>query len=293
VRHAPAAILPAILAFTLAAQAQPEQSAGGLPPPGAVVKGIGTGEGPAPRESWMLRFEPSVWYVAPSGRFKLPGMPEGADEIWAADLNLDSPRASPFLELHVRAEEWMFSLSGFAFSAGDRESTAEFSGFLGSHPFSEGDRLSSSLDFVSGQVQAAYRLPWRLGRPGEDFAGLVDVIGGIQFIDIDLNASAPSGSVSVDELWAMPMVGGKLTMDITRRFTIDVQTTFGYFTDGGNKSSFTWDIFPGFTYYPLENIGLQIGYRQFLYRLESGSSDSPFEWKGAMAGIYGGLSIRF
>jgi hypothetical protein len=91
----------------------------------------------------------------------------------------------------------------------------------------------------------------------------------------------------------MPIIGGKLTMDITRRFTIDLQTTFGYFTDGGDKASFTWDIFPGFTYYPLENVGLQIGYRQLLYRLESGTKDQPFEWAGAMAGIYGGLSIRF
>ena len=83
-------------------------------------------------------------------------------------------------------------------SLGERDSVADFSGFLGPHPFAPGDRLSSSLDFVSGQFQAAYRLPWRLGHPGEDFAGLVDVIGGIQFIDINLDASAPSGAISVD-----------------------------------------------------------------------------------------------
>jgi hypothetical protein len=246
-----------------------------------------------PHETWTLRAEPSIWYVAPGGHFKLPGLPSGGEELFMSDVNLDSPRVSPFVELHLRAEDWLLSFSGFAFSADSRASTADFSGFVGEHPFSPGDRLESSLDFVSAQFQAGYRIPWRLGRKGEDFQGLVDVLGGVQFIDVDLDVAAPSGAVSVNEFWAMPILGGKLSMDITRRFTIDVQMTFGYFNDGGGRSSFTWDICPGFMYYPFENVGVQVGYRQLLFDLRSGDEGERFFWHGAMAGIYGGLAVRF
>jgi hypothetical protein len=243
---------------------------------------------------WTFRFEPAMWYVSPGGRFRMPGEPAGAPRLWVADLNLDSPRVSPFGELHLRATEvWRFTVSGFALELEDRGSTAEFNYFLGPHAVAVGDRVNSSLNFASGDFLAGWRLPLELGEDLADFEGRVELLGGARFIHFDLDVQGPGFSLSEDLFFVEPVVGIRLNMEITRRFSIDLQNTFGYFHDGGDKSSLTWDINAGFMYFPLETFGVQIGYRQLFYRLRDGPKGDRFEWNGANAGIYGGVTLRF
>jgi hypothetical protein len=245
-------------------------------------------------ENWVLRFEPAVWYVAPGGRFHLPGEPAGTEETWVSDVNLDSPRASPFGELHLRtSEKWRFTFSAFSLEQENRGTIANDFGTFGPHAYSPGDPLEASLNLVSGEITAAWRLPFELGKKSQDFEGRAELIGGARFIDFGLELSAPSGTVSEDLFYLEPIVGFKVNLEVTQQFTIDLQNTFGYWSDGADKRSMTWDILVGFMYFPLENVGIQIGYRQLLLDLEEGKGEEFFEYHGAAAGVYGGLSIRF
>ena len=44
---------------------------------------------------------------------------------------------------------------------------------------------------------------------------------------------------------------------------------------------------------PHPNVGVQIGWRQVAYWLNDGEGEDEFEYNGRMAGIQGGLVIRF
>jgi hypothetical protein len=252
---------------------------------------------PAPErrlyDTWELRFEPSVWYVSPGGRFNLPGEPAGTAETWLSDLNLDSPRASPYGELHLKAsEDWRFILSAFALEEDSRGAIAAQPGFVGPHAYATGDPLESSFSLASAEAVAAWRLPFELGRRYADFEGRVELIGGFRAISMDLDLAAPAGSVSHDSVYIEPVFGMRANFEIMQRFTCDLQNTFGYFSDGEKRSA-TWDITVGFMYFPLENVGVQVGYRQILLDTEEGEGEDRFQYHGAAAGIFAGATIRF
>jgi hypothetical protein len=245
-------------------------------------------------KDWTLRFEPSVWYAAPAGELHLSGEPLGTPDTGIENLNLDSPRLSPFGEFHLRASDrWRFTLCAFAFQAEDRGATMESPGFLGPIAVSAGDRVESSLTFASGEAAAAWRIPYELGRQFEDFEARIELIGGTRFTHFDLDVSAPAGGISEEHFFLEPIVGAKLSMDITERFSVDLQSTFGFW-GAGDKSSFSWDILVGFMYFPIDNVGVQIGFRQYFVDLQNeGDGDTDFEYTGALAGLYGGISIRY
>lgn len=247
-------------------------------------------------ETWTVRLEPSVWYMAPSGRVLLPGSPGGADSTRLEALNLDSPRLSPTAELHVRNESWRFGLLGTYFEINDRLSFADEPGQIGGVPVATGDPLRASLSFFSMEATAAYVLPtpdWLAGKPGDRFRARGEVVGGFRVYDVDFDVRTLSGPVGGGGFFVEPLVGTKLTMDLVERVTIDFQATLSGFPGGGGREVYGFDLLVGFMWRPVENVGLQFGYRQQAFGLASGEGTEHFDWRGAMAGVYGGLVIRF
>jgi hypothetical protein len=284
----------ALLALALVCPAAMAQPTGAEDPP-KLSELFQAQEDPRPLyDNWTLRFEPAVWFVAPAGEFNLPGEPAGTRTTFFRELNLDSPRPSLMGEFHLRTSDiWRFSFSGFSLEEQHRGAIAERDGFIGPHPYSRGDRLEGSVTLASGEFLAGWRLPLELGKRLADFEGRIELLGGARFLHLDLDVEAPSGSLTVEEFFVEPVVGIKLNMEVTRQFTIDVQSTFGHFSSGGDKRIYSWDIITGFMWYPLENVGVQLGYRQLLYDLLSGPRGERFEYRGAAAGVYGGITVRF
>ncbi|MFN0131602.1 MAG: hypothetical protein ACKVW3_03570 [Phycisphaerales bacterium] len=246
--------------------------------------------------TWTIRFEPSVWYVAPSGRVLLPGSPGGTDSTRLESLNLDSPRLSPTGELHVRSESWRFGLLGTYFEINGRETLADEPGQIGGVPVNTGDALRSSLSFFSLEATASYVLPtpdWLAGKPGDRFRARGEVLGGLRLYDVDFDIDTLGGPVGGGGFFVEPLVGTRFTMDLFESVTIDFQATLSGFPGGSGREVYGFDLLVGFMYRPVENIGIQIGYRQQAFGLASGQDDEHFDWRGAMAGIYGGVVIRF
>lgn len=253
---------------------------------------------PAPLvDGWTLQLEPLVHYVAPAGDIRLPNSSGvKSKEVSVDDLNLDDPRISPFGEIHFRREKWRISLSGFAYSLDDRTEVSTESFQFGDLAISSGDRIESSLDFWTLEAVASYRVFHdQTDRNSKGIVGAaagIDILGGVRFFDVDFDISTPSGSQSEHNLWAQPVLGARAEFTIWENFGFDVTTAFGYLPAGDN-TSFSWDIIAAFHWRPWENVGVQIGYQQLAFTLEDGDGADEFRWSGGMAGVFGGLLIRF
>ncbi len=230
---------------------------------------------------WQVQVEPSFWYAAASGDIRVPGFAASVD---MADLNADSPKGTPTAEATLKFGDWRLNLSGFAFST-DRTSTRL------------GPTARTSLDLASAEVQGGYRLGrWEMSPRdggGHDFVPELTAVFGARIYDVDATIGPVSGTTgSTDEFFVEPVAGLKLEMEIVNAFTIDVQGTIGWL-DVGDESASSWDVIVGGVWRPVDNLGIQVGYRNLAYTLESGDGAGAFEYDGAIAGLYVGLSLRF
>ncbi|MFG0327877.1 MAG: hypothetical protein ACF8SC_11495 [Phycisphaerales bacterium JB037] len=246
---------------------------------------------------WTIRAEPSVWWVAMSGDFRVPGTTTAGSRFGLRDLDLDEPSASPFLELHYRNGPWRLSLSGFYIES-DGSATAFRPGSFGDVPFAIGDTIDASASLFSGQLAVGYLFePYRASpnqTGGFDVESWIELTGGVRAYAVDFDATVNgTASAGTDQLFAEPFAGVKWTLELIEEFTIDTELTLGGFSTGSERRSFGVDIIVGLNWRPTPNFGAQLGYRQLAFGLYDGNGIDEFEWRGAVAGVYGGLELRF
>lgn len=251
---------------------------------------------------WEIRFEPAAWFVSPAGKLRLPGTASNGSQIDLVDLGLDNPRVYPFGELHIIRDRWRITLGG-AWLSNDATVTAKESGSLGDAVYSTGDSITTGFTFASFQALGAVRVydyqGGSNGHGGFDIAARVELTGGVRFyvIDIDAKVAGSAGGPVLtrtddSEFFAEPVIGVKATIVLLEEFSLDTELTIGGFAFG-DYSVYSIDVIVGGTWHPTPNLGLQIGYRQLAYFLKSGDSPSEFEYNGTLAGLYGGLDLRF
>ena len=247
---------------------------------------------------WHVSAEPSLWNVAPSGRFHLPQSGAGvanARNALVSRLNLDNPRFSPSAEINLTHGTWGASLRAFSFGASDRNSIATDAGTIGDISVSPGDRLSASLDFATIEAEAHWRFFQRVLGPKNRLSPSVDAVFGTRFYHTDWKVErlSPSPGVSeASESFLEPIAGIKGRLELYEMFSVDAQATFGYMPLSSHHVA-SWDIMVGFQWRPIENVGVQVGYRQLLMSLRTGDDAGDFRYHGALAGLYWGVVVRF
>jgi hypothetical protein len=283
-----AALALTLLATPAFAQATPAEAPPPAPP--AVVQALD-----AKPSLYQIQVQPRVWYVGLSGDLTLPGTPVNTAATTLNELNLDSPQAAPFGNATIRFGNWTVNLSA-ASTSSDRSTTAQANGQIGTFTFLAGDPIRSSFDFTTAEASVGYSLgTWsRTPRPDGSFGVVADLalIAGARLYDIKAGVGATSPTTSeADEFFFEPIVGGRLELNLAKDFSIDVQSTFGYLP--ADREAASWDIEVAFAWRIVENLGLQVGYRNMFIHLESGSDASRFEWEGGVAGVFAGLQLRF
>ena len=245
---------------------------------------------------WTVQAEPSAWYVSPAGRFRLPGATgAGFHNQILDDLGLDSPRLAPLGEVHVRADDWRFTLGGLYVSA-DGSRVQNGAGSAGPIAYAAGDTIGTDFQITSVELLAA-RQPFARFTPGRFDAG-IDLMVGVRLFDLQVDMSVtPAGgsaptTTSADGFFGVPIIGAKLNMEIADHFTVDARTTIGYLAVGDTQTT-TWDIMVGGTWRPTEHFGLQIGYRHLDIDLEDGRGLGELRYDGSLAGLYVGGQIRY
>lgn len=261
---------------------------------------------------FTISIEPSVWFAGAGGKVKMPGSgstpPANANAPQAAELGdrikldrigFDDPQAAPAGEVNIGYERWRFALRGFGFSIDD-DSTVSDSGSLGSVDFAPGDTIVGEINANVFEAQAGYRLFEHAARPRQNGDGYVvrfyaDALGGARFYDVDMQfeqSGTTNGTNAFDDTWIEPTLGGKFGVELYEQFDIDVEINFGV-GPFGDHASWSWDVIAGFQWRPVENLGIQIGYRNLAFNLQDGDGADEFEWDGVLAGLYVGAVVKF
>jgi hypothetical protein len=251
---------------------------------------------------WSVQVEPMLWGTSPSGKLRLPGGSGGeGDEVEIAELNLDTPRASPLGKVSFKADEWLVSFSGAAFSLSREETPADTAFRLGDVEVGVGDALDVDFDYATAEVSIGRRVYWR------DFNGFsldpasgtpvrlsVYALGGLRLYDLDaaVRNVTDGGFASSQQVFIEPMIGGRAIADLAEDFAIDLQVSGGYYADS-DRSVSSLDISLGFVWRPHDNVGVQLGWRQLLSWMEDGDDASLFSYNGGLAGLYTGVVITF
>lgn len=253
-------------------------------------------------ERWTLQFEPSAWYAGLSGDLQLPRSSEDAGGNETTDLeNFNMNSASlvqPLGEITLRRGRWGFCVRGTSFSS-DRSATG-VSGQIGDVAIADGDRLNASVDLIDAEFEVLYtpyREALRPRKVGFWLRPRLDLVFGLRVIENEwqienLDAASPTSEASADEMTVHPLVGFKLSGEISEQFTVDVKVDLGALPLP-ESWSYGADILVGGTWRPVPHIGAQIGYRALFVGLSSGSDDAAFEFSGAVQGLYAGLRVDF
>jgi len=245
------------------------------------------------RTEFDVEFEPFVWFVSPGGDVGFGG---GSPLIHTSDLSLDNPRVLGGAELHLMRDKWRLSLLG-AHAQQDGDMTAASSLTLGTLSVAPGDTLHAEFAMTVASIRVGYEVwsfatdPDENGTP--EVSSRVELVGGLRAFDYSLeteiNGGGPGARVKGDLFHVEPIVGAKWEINFDDLYTIDFATNFGYLPKLGDQSSSSLDLTVGFKYRPTPNVGAQIGYRLLVFDLET----DDVEAEGALAGLYGGISIRF
>lgn len=253
-----------------------------------------------------LSAEPGVWYVAPGGQFRFPSIgPASPSHIHMEDINMDSPRLSPFVELNVNAgSRWGASLRAVALSANSRGFTTGAATQFGDTTLPAGTPARTSLDYLQAEAEVRYALyPYwkdeeatRASMNWQNLDHRFDFVGGVRLIDFNMMVArdvsgVPTTVAEADSTFIMPYLGIKGSVVIAEKVTIDLATSFGGLAGLDHKQSFAWDMLVGFQYHVTPHLGAQIGYRQLLLRLNE--TDTHLKWDGAVAGLYFGFVGTF
>ncbi|MEL7472669.1 MAG: hypothetical protein AAGK04_05065 [Planctomycetota bacterium] len=257
-----------------------------------------------PPKIWSLSVEPAFYYVAPSGEVTMPG-DASSDQVELSDYNVDDPNAAPFGEVHFRKDRWRLSVTGFTLDV-QGSATIDEDVRLGEAIVLAGERVDTTLDFLSFEVLGSYRFAEYAGSQSYDgvykFVTGAELVAGARYFDVGLEFDVDLSTrttvfllpseTKVDEVFAQPVVGLRWDMEFYEQFSVDVESTVGALYLGDHES-LSWDIKAQFAWRPVENFGAFVGYRQVAFHLKDGDGASEFEWDGSLAGVFAGVQIRF
>ncbi len=258
---------------------------------------------------WTVEIEPTIWFVGPSGKFKLPvasGTGPGAfttegDKIKPNDVDLASTRLRPAGTLTVAGGKWRFSFWGSEYEQSRSDVTVGFAGRLGGAAFASGDHLKLDLSFGTYEATAGYRI-WDhdFKEHTEHRENAVDALltlhlfGGVRLYDLEIGAEnlTTPGRADGSHFFFEPVVGVRAEAIIDTDFSVIVQLSAGglplYST-----TSYSLDIVAAFQWRPTKTIGVQIGWRQLAFDLTDGRDLDKFQYSGRLAGLFTGVVIRF
>ncbi len=244
---------------------------------------------------WTLRVDPLAGYLSPGGKFKTPATVTPSQDLDMERLNLDSPRLSAMGEVEVGRGKWFGGIRATDFSASDRRTTTDyFRRVSGDVELNRGDPLRSSLDLTvidaefgrtiweknfasrSGLEPASMRLEGAIGARLFDYDFSVEVIG--------------EGTPTAGGTFLEPNLGVRVLFEYGELLDFGIDGSFGYLP--GDQQTWSWDLGTSVTYTPVENFGVRAGYRIVTFDLVEGDGVGRSEFRGSLAGLYAGVSLR-
>ncbi len=246
---------------------------------------------PGPGDTWLIRIQPRVWFVAPEGDVRLPGSSRSLD---VGRLDLDELRVAPFGEVNVQADRLLFTFSGMS-TKNSSDLTADRAFTLGNVSVSAGDDVESRLRFSTFNVTGGYKV-WQHEftddarpntLPSRNVLRLW-LVGGLRVNDLDFRIESGGQRQTGDDTWFDAVGGIKTEFQFLEAFSADAEATLG-----GLDGSFSLDIAFSLSYRPVDWVAAQVGYRLLFIEREDGSGSGQFGYDGSFAGLFAGVTFRF
>jgi len=237
-----------------------------------------------PTWAWSVEIKPMVWVPGLRGDFELPG----SSEVDVETINIDEVEAAPAGRVSIRAGDWTIRFRGFAFDLEERAPASR--GFtLGGGTVARGDAVETDLEFSGFDLTAGYRVATPIEDSARETRLGFDVFGGVRVSSLSMEVASGASFSAEDGVWAQPIVGGRVTMDLPRRFAVEAGIDLGA-QPFGDDSGLSFDITAAFQWrFAGNHGGLEIGFRHHQVFLES----DGFEFNTSLAGLYGAVVFRF
>jgi hypothetical protein len=233
---------------------------------------------------WEFHAAPYLWAISMEGDVTINGRKSEVDtsfsEIWK-ELNI-----AGMVDLEWSKGKWGI--------VGD----VNYSD-LGKEKNLNGIIIEPSIKLLMLSAGVSYQLgKWRpSGDAGKDqptvtFSGLLG--GRYTYLDIDVDIKGFQNA-SGNEGWLDPLIGARVTFDLSDRWELNFQGNMGGF---GVGSDFTWDA-QGDIGYLLDLFGKKnngrfvVGYRALYQDYSNGSGNNEFKWDNTLYGPIIGLVIKF
>lgn len=281
-----------LLCFVLPVEVAFAQDPGAAPPENASAS-----EPAATSASrWELHVGAHAWFSGPSGTLRMPRSTSGENSrVRLATLDLDSPTLNPAGTITLRKDRWMIGARGFLLaSEGSAALTEDLT--LGDFSASAGQTLATNLDITGADFEVGYSiLPWSAPaaqtRREQKFRSRTDLVGGTRFYAVEADVRTDTASTESSESFIELTLGARLTMQL-RRFDFNLAAGVGGLPLG-DSTTWSWEAVASLEFALTRNLSVQGGYRSLSYSLESGDDPSDFAYRGAIQGLFFGLSGRF
>jgi hypothetical protein len=242
-----------------------------------------------PLQKYVVSLEPMIWAPGLRGDIKLPG----SSKIDVETTDADETQIAPMGRATIKADRLSFQLRGFGFS--NEDSGRAGSAFtLDGAGIAAGTRVENDIEVYSFDATVGWELPAVIDNPTDEVRLAFAVTGGARVTSVDMSI-APSGGgggSSLDNVWGMPTLGARMTLDLPHRLGLSVAGDVGWLPSD-SEEAFSWDITVSFFWMALENIGIEIGFRHLQQDLEDGDGPGRGEFDASLAGLFGAVVIRF
>ncbi len=238
-------------------------------------------------DEWRVEVAPIAWFSAYSGDLTIaPGT-----DFALEDIDADEPAWAVGADVRVRSDKFAFSLGGAVRNDSGDDVAAEPIR-AGSITLAAGDAISWESDITVVKATAGYRFEPLVFDTQNDVRLQLDAYAGLRYVDLSFELEGGGNTASFDENWAMPVFGGRLTLDLPYETSMLIESDIGYLPLG-DTTVFAWEAFLGFGWQATPNIGARIGFRHLSLRYldEGGAGDQEFQ--GFLAGLYLGAVVRF
>ncbi len=241
---------------------------------------------------WTVEAEPMAWFPALNGRINF----ESGEELDIDVLDLGEVRATPAVQVRFAEGPWRVEADAFFFGF-DTSRTSRANIVIGGTPLAPGDEVDFRVRYSSASLtfgRELYAAPIGRRDPRRSGAGDVELtldgFFGVRGYALELDIDQRGNGELFDDttVWADPIVGARMRMDLPRGFGLDVRADTGGF---GVGSDFVWNVEVGFTAEVAPGVEAEIGFRHLDVRYRDSNAD--LTWDVALAGLFGGVVIRY
>ena len=219
---------------------------------------------------WQQEFSPYVWAAGMGGTVGIGDVTADVDQSFGSIL--DSLEMGFMAAYKASKGPWSFEADAIHMALGTTATGAR-----------DRRRADIDMDQTTFEADAGYRV-----------SEAVTLLGGLRYLRldaaVDLTGPLADGSAAGKQDWIDPVVGARLMVPLSSKWTMSLRGDVGGF---GIGSEFSWQVLGSLRWEMSDSVGLVAAYRYVSIDYEDGRGAGRFEYDVDSAGPGLGLVVAF